>query len=94
MSAFKVGDVCEVLWTHYEKYSYRIGCVGKVVDISTAACADGTFVGYRLDTDDMPPNKRWHEEQLRKIDPPSTYDGNQAGDWSLIPWQPKRERVS
>jgi hypothetical protein len=31
-------------------------------------------------------------EQLRKIEPPANYDGNQAGDWELCPFQPYRQK--
>jgi hypothetical protein len=91
---FKVGDVCEVVKTaHMPKDQYRY--IGTEVTITGGLgsgtsqlgepcylieCADGMKAGA------LP-------EALRLKRPPSTYDGNQAGDWDLCPWQPSQVKA-
>ena len=90
---FKVGDVVEIIGSDEtpEKARKYIGTITTVTDVffwgltNEWAChtAEGDVDG-----------RGWYCRALRLVPPKSNYDGNQAGDWSLIPWAPKRERVS
>ena len=96
MSAFKVGDVC--VFQHCTMHPE--------LDGSECTLIGGLELRWAVDIDGLTEKMRYHvvlpngdefmpaAHKLRLKRPPSEYDGNQAGDWSLIPWAPKRERVS
>lgn len=98
MSAFKVGDV--VIAQNLAELPERNGFEGTIYDIRENHPVRGSITGrertlsvaYRVEWSD---GRRTAQEahQLRLKRPPSNYDGNQAGEWDLCPWQPKRERA-
>lgn len=88
---FKVGDVCEIVNGKNDVRADYLGleCVvlslsskipGKL-SIEVPAKPSGHRDGYAA----FPDN-------IRKKRPPSNYDGDQAGDWDLCPWQPAKVR--
>lgn len=99
MSAFKVGDVCVIVGADTHKEQIGRQCV--IVSGPRTLYPSGTDISYfgcEIEIDGFPSphhSGKWscRIEYLRKIDPPSNYDGNQAGEWDLCPWQPKRERA-
>jgi hypothetical protein len=89
---FKVGDVC--VWQNLRK---AVECNGQET-LVIALYGDGVHTHknpecvWRVRD---PDGKIFGAKpgQLRLKRPPADYDGNQAGSWDLIPWQPKKERA-
>lgn len=95
MSAFKVGDRVVIVSCRVPENQKFIGQEMTVIEVGCRGW--GHITGWR--DDHVRCDFKHHNgylytpETLRKIDPPSNYDGNQAGEWDLCPWRPKRERA-
>jgi hypothetical protein len=83
--SLKVGDLVEVVGPFKDERNRH--WIGRQLTVVSLFMFDNIECCY---TSNDPVG--WACYVLRKIDPP--YDGNSAGDWSLVPWQPKvRERA-
>lgn len=95
MKVFRPGDLCEIVGHPTCVGAYNpAGLQCTVLSDERRFEDKSSFViGYEVrvpngDTFAVRP------EYLRKIDPPSNYDGNQLGEWDLVPWRPAKERVT
>jgi hypothetical protein len=86
--SFKVGDVCEVIGAGSKWGQLYIGTECVVTsEIQPHPAGDGHFVRLHDGLRAIFPPFR-----LRLKRPPANYDGNQAGDWELCPFQPYKKR--
>jgi hypothetical protein len=86
---FQVGDLCVIVSCDHDP-SY-VGNECEIVSIG------GGILDCTVKIPGRPSphrNGNWSAtfSQLRKKAPPADYDGNQAGSWDLIPWQPSKVR--
>ena len=82
---FKVGDVVEVL----RSIRGFAGVEGTVVEID---CVADIEPEKTVRVEHVHGKYRYSAHNLRLKRPPSEYDGNQAGDWDLIPWRPSTKK--
>lgn len=96
MSALKPGDLCVITETALPERFRGMQCViiadlewiEDICDPITFVADPGLYYEIRLHGESG--NRYAKPSELRRIDPKSEYDGNQAGDWSLCPFQPKK----
>ncbi len=93
MSQFKVGDLVTLIKDEIMPHGLTsdYGKVGRLVRKTMATtcvrkiyCEHWVIDGFKY---------VYPDKAIRKIEPPDTYDGNQAGSWDLIPWTPARTKT-
>lgn len=90
--SLKIGDIVEVIHVHDPKNGWALGRTSEVIKIfvEDPNVPEARYV-LALDTPEMRHEfLPWSATQLRLKRPPSTYDGNNAGSWDLLPWNPYR----
>lgn len=88
---FKVGDLVELIDNGKLESSERhlIGSVVTVISVRPCGCGCSLYTCEV--TPDISDGRGVASSALRRI-PPSTYDGNQAGEWDLCPFNPYKQK--
>jgi ribosomal protein L21E len=92
MSNFQVGDVVEIIGAPDVVNTWHLKYIGTTATV--IGFEFGPSCSIRLELHDGETGPMWLQHHLRLKRPPANYDGNQAGDWELCPWQPYREKTN
>jgi hypothetical protein len=90
--SFKIGDVCVIVQSMHGNIGAECTIVAMAPDAIIADGNDCLISVHGVPSDH--PTGLWSKRfaHLRKKPPPANYDGNQAGDWELCPFQPYRQK--
>lgn len=83
----QIGDLCELVGPLNECDKWRVGTECSITALGPPTGSDFQHHEYQFVTFDGLKGS-CIRDHLRKKRPPQEYDGNAAGDWSLVPWRP------
>lgn len=93
---FRIGDVCIIVdAARFILNRHLIGmeCVIEALPGETLPGVIRPLDSYCSMVSDG--QRFWGQARYFRLKrPPQTYDGDQAGDWDLMPWRPSKERVN
>jgi hypothetical protein len=92
--SFKVGDVCVIVDADdFTDNRYLIGMECEIIALpGFRVMGQGRPIDSYLTMVSDGATAWFMDRHLRLKRPPANYDGNQAGDWELCPFQPYRQK--